>query len=269
MPVANGAQPYRFIHSKKYITMDETVGPKASAAGGWISTAGDLHKFTAALYAHQLIKPQTWEMMKTANSTNPKDSSFRYYAYGLETYINQLIPGVNLYGHNGGGAGFSIDAFIDPATGYIIVSCTNLYQNSRPIMVNYLKAALQKPTAPVERAITVRLYDFIEGKGIDGFVANGKEYLKQFHIEPHPGFFAQMGDAFLAAKDYEKWNKWMDFGISLFPKAAYLWVLQGDGKLQMNDKAAAQKAYEIAKTMAAAANEQWLVNVVNEKLQSL
>jgi CubicO group peptidase (beta-lactamase class C family) len=269
MPVKNGAQPYRIINSKKYLVMSETVGPKASAAGGWLSTAGDLHKFMAALYTHKLVKPQTWKLMKTANGTNPKDSSYRYYAYGLETYINQLIPGVSLYGHNGGGAGFSIDAFVDPASGYIVTSCTNLYQNSRPIMVNYLKAALDKPITPVSQSITVQLYDFIEEKGIDSFIINGKDYLKQFHIEPHPGFFAQMGDALLAAKDYEKWNKWIELGISIFPKAAFLYVIQGDGKLQMNDKAAATKAYETAKAMAAANNEQWVLRMVNEKLQAL
>ncbi len=78
-----------------------------------------------------------------------------------------------------------------------------------------------------------------------------------------------MSDAFLAAKDYEKWDKWMNFGISLFPKVPYLLILQGDGKVQMNDKAAATKAYEAAKAMAAVTKEQWLVGLIDEKLKAL
>lgn len=269
MPVATGAQPYRIINSKKHLLMDETVGPKASAAGGWLSTAGDLHKFMAALYTNKLIKPQTWELMKTANATNPKDSVYRYYAYGLETYINQLIPGTSLYGHNGGGAGFSIDAFIDPATGYIVISCTNLYQNSRPIMVNYMKAALNKPITPVDRSASVRLYDLIQEKSIDSFIANSDSYLKQLNIQMHPGFIARMCDEFLAAKDYNTWKQWMQYGITRFPKEAMLLVFQGDGQLQMNDKTAATASYEAAKTLATTNNDQRALQIVNEKLKGL
>jgi CubicO group peptidase (beta-lactamase class C family) len=269
MPLKNGAQPYRIISSKKYLTMDETVGPKASAAGGWVSTAGDLHKFMAALYGNKLIKPQTWELMKAANNTNPKDSSYRYYAYGLETYVNQLIPGTNLYGHNGGGAGFSIDAFVDPATGYIVTSCTNLYQNSRPIMVNYMKAALDKPLTPVNRSASVRLYDLIEEKSIDSFVVNNDRYLKELNIQMHPGFIARMCDEFLAAQDYNTWKKWMQYGISLFPKEAMLLVFQGDGQLQMNDKTAASVSYEAAKTLATTNNDLNALRIIDNKLKSL
>jgi CubicO group peptidase (beta-lactamase class C family) len=269
MPVATGAQPYRIISSKKYLPMTETLGAKASAAGGWISTTGDLHKFMAALYQYKLIKPQTWELMRTANGNNPKDSAYRYYAYGLETYINQLIPDVNLYGHNGGGAGFSIDAFVDPATGYIVTSCTNLYQNSRPIMVNYLKAVLDKPLTPVHRSANVRLYDLIEAKGIDSVITNSDTYLKQLNIQMHPGFIARMADEFIAAKDSIAWNKWMQYGISLYPKEAFLLLIQGDGHLQLQDKTAAHKCYEAAKELAVTNNDQRALRAADEKLKAL
>jgi CubicO group peptidase (beta-lactamase class C family) len=269
MPIANGAQPYRIISSKKHMQMDETVGSKSSAAGGWVSTTGDLHKFMAALYQHRLIKPQTWEMMRTANGNQPKDSTFRFYAYGLETYINQLIPGVSLYGHNGGGAGFSIDAFVDPATGYIVTSCTNLYQNSRPIMVNYLKAALNKPLQAVTKSARVLLFDLIEQKGIDSILVNGSTYFKQLNINPHPGFIAQIGDDFLAINDQHSWSKWMEFGISLYPKEAFLLVIQGDGHLKLQDKKAAIKSYEAAKALATTNNDQRALQAADEKLKAL
>jgi D-alanyl-D-alanine carboxypeptidase len=68
MPEKNGAQPYRILSSKKYVRMDETVGPFASGAGGWISTAKDLQLFMSALYNGKLVKPSTLQMMFTGQS---------------------------------------------------------------------------------------------------------------------------------------------------------------------------------------------------------
>lgn len=269
MPEAIGAQPYRIISSTKYLPMTETLGAQASAAGGWVSTTGDLHKFMAALYANRLLKPKTWELMRTANGTNPKDSTYRFYAYGLETYVNEFIAGTSLYGHNGGGAGFNVDAFIDPATGYIVTSFTNLYQGSRWIMLNYMRAALDKPIPDFRPFMTAQVMDLIEQKGIDSFIVNSATYLKQLDIQLHPGFVAEMGDNFLAIQDYSSWSKWMQFGISTFPNEAFLLLIQGDGYLQQQNKAAALKSYEAARVLATSNNDQRALRAADEKLKSL
>ena len=128
---------------------------------------------------------------------------------------------------------------------------------------------MNQPLTPVERSVTVRLYDFIEEKGIDSFVANGAQHFKQFNIDTHPGFFAQMGDSFLAAKDYNTWKKWMQYGISLYPQEVMLLVLQGDGQLQMSDKTEASKSYSAAKELAKSKNDQWVLRIIDEKLKTL
>jgi CubicO group peptidase (beta-lactamase class C family) len=269
MPLQNGAQPYRILSSKRHILLDETVGPKASAAGGWISTSHDLYRFMLGLYSNKLLKPETWAMMRSADGHAPKENAFRYYAYGMETYVNQLIPGANLYGHNGGGAGFSVDAFVDPETGFIVTSCTNLYQNSRPIAVNYLKAAMGKKVDPIQPMDWVQVYDAIEGKGADVFFANGKEALQALHLEPHPGLFAQVADAFEAAKDYELQRMWLDFAATLYPEEVYLLILRGDNQVKLGNREKARALYQTAKDLGEKNKVQWMVNAIDDKLKKL
>jgi CubicO group peptidase (beta-lactamase class C family) len=269
MPISNGAQPYKILNSKRYLLAGETVGGKASGAGGWISTAHDLYNFMQGLSSGKLIKLQTWEIMRTANHTAPKDSQFRFYAYGLETYHNQLVPGADLFGHNGGGAGFSIDAFVDPVSGYIVTSCTNLFQNSRPIAANYFKAAMGQPLQPVKPLELVKLYDKIEEKGIDAFTANGAAYFKELGIEPRPGLFALLGDIMQEAGDYTTRAKWMEYGGTLYPEESQLLLLRGDSQAKIGNKEAARKLYQTAKEISAKKNEQWLTQIIDEKLKTL
>lgn len=269
MPAKGGAQPYRIISSKKFFPMTQTLGPKASAAGGWVSTANDLYRFMLALNTGKLLRAETWEVMQTANHSNPKDKAYRFYAYGLETYINQLIPDTKLYGHNGGGAGFSIDAFVDPATGYIVASCTNLYQNSWPIAVNYLKLAMNKPLQPVSQSFAVKVYDLIDSVGIDTFIQNEKDYFKQLGLNMHPGMFAQVSDAMAQAGDYPLCAKWMELARTYFPEEGFLWVLSGDNQLSAGNKAEALKMFEKAKEVGSKRNDGRVGNMADEKLKKL
>jgi hypothetical protein len=264
-----GAQPYQLISSKKYIVLDETVGPTASAAGGWISTAGDMHRFLYSLSHGKLVSPQTLEIMKTANNTNPKDSAYRYYAYGFETYINQVIPGAKIYGHNGGGAGFSVDAYFEPASDMIVVSCTNLYQNSRPIAMNYLRIALGKPLQLVARPYAVDIYDIIDSVGIADFIKNEKEYFKSLKLNPHPGVFAQMNDAFLRNNDTGTAIKWMELATTYYSEEGFLWIFSGDTQLKAGNAAEAKRMYEKAKELGTKRNDNRVMKAAEEKLNGL
>jgi CubicO group peptidase (beta-lactamase class C family) len=269
MPEKTGAQPYRILHSKKHMYMGTTLGSRAGAAGGWISTAGDLHRFVAALYKGKLLKPATWAMMQTANGSAPRGDSYRYYAYGLETFANQWQIGAAIYGHNGGGAGFSIDAFMEPVSGTIVVSCTNLYQSSRPIAANYFKAALGKPLAPVSRSAAVVLYDKVEESGVEAFAGKEKEVFAALGIKPSPGLLAQVGEAMEVAGDREKQVKWMAVARNLFPEEGFLYLISGDSYKGKGEKEEARKMYESAKTLAEKSGDQRLLQEAGQKLKEL
>jgi hypothetical protein len=269
MPEKTGAQPYRILSSKKYIRMDETVGPFASGAGGWVSTAKDLQFFMSALYNGKLINSTSLQTMFTANQTAPKDSTYRFYAYGLETYHNFLVPGTNIYGHNGGGAGFSVDAFADAESGYIVTSCTNQFMNSRPIVENYFRAVLSQPLKPVSAPSFVRFYDVVEARGIDSVLVKHEQTFKELDIQFHPGFVVRMSEAFLDAKDYVTWEKWMQWSQTIFPGEAFLKVIYGDGLVQLGKKDEARKVYEAAKLLATQKNDQRAAHAAEEKLKGL
>jgi CubicO group peptidase (beta-lactamase class C family) len=267
MPAKTGAQPYQVISSKRYLPMGTTVGPKASPAGGWISTAKDLYRFMLALSTGKLLQPQTLLLMQTANGTAPKDSVHRFYAFGLETYQNQPIAGTKLYGHNGGGAGFSIDAFVDKESGTIVTSCTNLYQNSRPIAMNFLSMAINKPLQPVTTPFTVKLYDLLDSVGIEGFVQNEKEYFKQLNIQVHPGVFARLSDAMRQAGDYNLCTKWMALGRAYFPEEGFLWVLSGENEWSAGNKPEARQFFLKAKELGEKRKDARVINLSEEKLK--
>lgn len=269
MPALTGAQPYSIINSKRFVVLDETVGPKASPAGGWISTAMDLHRFVQALNSGRLLNHATLQVMRTANGTNPTDSAYRYYAYGLETYINQLIPGANLYGHNGGGAGFSIDAFVEPQSGYNVISCTNLYQNSRPIMANYFRMALGKSLQPVKKPVSVRLYDLIDSIGMENFAKKDKDYFDQLGIQPHPGVYVQLSEAMNQAGDKRLCSQWLAHARKHYPEEGFLWVVSGDHEFGLGNTMEAKVFFEKALELGEKKADARVVTAAKEKLKTL
>ncbi len=269
MPEKNGAQPYKILSSKKYISMNTHIGPKASGAGGWISTPRDLHRFMSALYGNRLLKAETFALMRSANGNTPAHERYRFYGYGIEHFHNTYIPGVDMFGHNGGGAGFSVDAFIDPATGYIVTSCTNLYQNSRAIVANYLSAALDKPLQPVQPLPWVKVYDKIETIGIDAFTADGKTILKDLGLEMNSRTIVMISEAMEEAKDHQTRAKWMTWATTQYPEEIRLLILSAESHSKIGNKEAARKYYEAARTEGTKKNETWIVNLVEERLKTL
>ena len=152
MPEKTGAQPY-FIENAKYVSANEYIGPQAFSCGSWVSTVSDIYKFMVALEQKKYFKASTFKIMETANGTAPQSDHYNYYAYGLSESVNTPLEGIRLYGHIGGGLGFSIATFFDPGTKYIIVSFTNIRQNSYPIVINYMNALLGRDVFPVKKLL--------------------------------------------------------------------------------------------------------------------
>ena len=267
MPTINGAQPYRVFSSGKYIRMEQTLGAKAGGAGGWISTAEDLQLFLSALTRGTLLKPQSLEQLRTANGTTPDTKGRRCYAYGLEVYPDALVPGTDIFGHNGGGAGFSVDAFIDVRSGYTVTSCTNLYQNSRPIMENYFRAVLEQPIKKVAAPSTVRFYNEVEEKGLDALMADTATFTR-LGINRSVGFLVQMGDAFFAAKDYTIWEKWMEWTQTQAAGEPMVYFVYADGLLELGRKQEARKHYEHGQELAKMNKDDRALQFVEAKLKS-
>jgi hypothetical protein len=115
----------------------------------------------------------------------------------------------------------------------------------------------------------VKVYDAIEAKGIDAFIASGKENLKGLNVQPHPGMFAQVADAMDAANDYTNLAKWLEFAGSLYPEETFLIMLRGDSQLKIGNKEAAKSLYQTAKEISVKQNDQRLANMIDARLKLL
>lgn len=88
------------------------------ADGGIITTAGELRDFVEALFAGQLIASEYIEKMTVPGPDNA------YYGRGLELF-NPRDPEKILYGHAGGGSGYSAVLAYNPRNSDITIFFTN------------------------------------------------------------------------------------------------------------------------------------------------
>lgn len=261
------AQPYRFLTSKKHISFTDGVSPKASGAGGWVASATDLYRFMLGLDKNKYMKPATLLTMRTANPFKHTDSSYRFYAYGIETFFNNPIKGTQYFGHSGGGGGFSIDAIIDPATHYIIIFCSNIYANSRSVTSNYLRVALNQAAEKIQLPNSVRVYDMIEIKGIADFIENEKKYFGLLNLNPDERLFTSVGDAMETAKDFRTMASWMELANQYFPENGFILLLTGNSYAELGEKEKAIKKYQAAKTVATKNNDTPLLAELERRLK--
>ena len=266
MPVGQ-AQPYQYLNSSKYLKSTETVGPRASGAGGWIASALDLYRFMLGLDKDKLMSPATLQIMRTANGTNPKETSYRHYAYGIENFFNNIVPGISVYGHSGGGAGFSIDAIYDPLSHYIIIFCSNTRINPREISSNFLRAALGKQINPVRLPPPFLVYDKLEELGIDKFIKNGKENFQLLDISPSPRLFIEIAESMQQMKEYASMEKWLQYGIS-YPDNGFLHLLSATSLLELGDKEKASHHFNMAKQIAEKNKDQRMLQEIQKRQTS-
>ncbi len=141
---SRGANPYRWIGSKTYYEYPVSH-LQAGGAGGWLSCIEDFHHFALALMNEKLISKKYLDLMMTEHV----DFYPGKYGYGMQIYKDLMVPGKTVYGHNGGGMGFSCDLFFEPESKTIMVTMLNMYGNSRSLTRNYMATVLgNEPQIP-------------------------------------------------------------------------------------------------------------------------
>jgi CubicO group peptidase (beta-lactamase class C family) len=266
---ATAAQPYRLITSNRYISMNYHISANASGAGGWLSTAQDLYRFMLGLDQSRYFHPHTREIMFTANKNIQPDTTCECDGYGIEGFRNTPIKGTSLFGHNGGGAGFNVDAYFDPITHYIIINCTNIFQNSRKITFNYFRAVLNQPLEKVSQLLYVRIYDKIVSAGIENFCANYQLYFKELGFTRTPDLMTLLiiNEEMIQVHDIAASAKWLDMVSSLYPANARVMELQGDTMEELGKKDIAKSWYEKAILIAEKNNNPLILERVKEKIK--
>ena len=114
---------------------------RGTAAGGGYSTVGDLARFAEALTSHELLSPESTELL-LAGKVDP-GYGFKY-AFGFFDLRDER--GNGWVGHGGGAPGMNGDLRIYPRSGYVVVVLANLDPPAAQRISDYLDPRL--PTAP-------------------------------------------------------------------------------------------------------------------------
>ena len=189
------AQPYIHFSSNHWRPHTMGVSPQASPAGGWVATAHDLHAFARHYLDGTFLDPQAMRTQWSANGTVELDQPGNHYGYGTEVFVDTHVPGHTIVGHSGGGGGFSVDMFMEPDTGTIVVVMCNMYAMNREMSGNYLRAALGLPVKPATHSRTVRTVDHLLLKGLPYLQQDPARFFGEIDVPKYSrGFLGEVAD---------------------------------------------------------------------------
>jgi CubicO group peptidase (beta-lactamase class C family) len=111
---------------------------RGMAAGGGLSSVGDLLRFAQALEGRKLISPSL-----VREATTPQNNG-RWYGYGFMVLCADGL--LRQYGHEGGAPGENADLRIFPALGVVIVALSNMSPPEADRLADFY--ALRMPANP-------------------------------------------------------------------------------------------------------------------------
>jgi D-alanyl-D-alanine carboxypeptidase len=141
----------------------------AGGAGTIVSTASDLAKWDAALFAGEIISPADVELM-TSPGTLPALDKNSHYAFG---WVIDTFDGRPRIWHNGGTMGFNSSNQIYPEDGQTVIVLTNspiaaddLAQKTFDVLHPDYAAAKLKGAAGEDAAVTARIKSIWNGLAV-------------------------------------------------------------------------------------------------------
>jgi CubicO group peptidase (beta-lactamase class C family) len=114
-----------------------TLPYRGTSAGGGYSTVEDFARFADALLNHELLSPDSTELLITGKEEIGPGIG---YAYGFEDHRD--ADGNGWVGHGGGAPGMNGDLRIYPTSGYVVVVLANLDPPVAQRVADYLDARL-------------------------------------------------------------------------------------------------------------------------------
>ncbi len=116
----------------------DLLPPRATAAGGGLSTAGDMLRFAHALDSHTLLSAESTRLLMTRKV--PMGPGL-WYAYG---FFEREGDGVHFVGHGGGFPGMNTDFKIFPESGHVLVVMANRDPPASGILAEFITARLPR-----------------------------------------------------------------------------------------------------------------------------
>jgi CubicO group peptidase (beta-lactamase class C family) len=121
----------------KWVPNTGTLPYRGTSAGGGYSTVEDLARFADALLGHELLSPESTELLIAGKEEIGPGVS---YAYGFED--RRDAGGNGSVGHGGGAPGMNGDLRIYPRSGYVVVVLANLDPPAAQLISDWLDPRL-------------------------------------------------------------------------------------------------------------------------------
>ncbi len=265
----NCALPYYQITANTFVRDTTPYTPSRNmGAGGWMSTAEDLFLFAKA-YVNEIYYPAEWiEKQITQNGTIEKSKSgFRYGMTRLETTFKEPY----IYGHNGGGKGFTVDVFFEPATGSIVVMCANQYGVAYDLTANLFSAILNKPLhSKPQHSTPVKLTDAIVTRGAEALLTDTAAFFRSIGIgKPSERLLSTVIDNLTSIGDLKSATALAMTARSYYPQQIDFVFRLGDMAVALKDREQARNHYTTAKQMAEEQKTEYFIKKAAEALTRL
>jgi CubicO group peptidase (beta-lactamase class C family) len=115
---------------------------RGASAGGGYSTVEDLQRFARALLEHKLLNKEYTDL-DLAGKVDTGRGSVKY-AYGME---EQVLNGIRIVGHGGGGPGINSNLDMYPSAGYTVAVMSN-YDGAVQLVNEKLRMELTGQQSP-------------------------------------------------------------------------------------------------------------------------
>ena len=261
------AQPYYQVSATEFAP--DTTKYTASTdmgAGGWISTAGDLYRFLQAYLSGKFLKPETMQLQQTANgSVADTTAGFRYGVALLETSFKQPA----LYGHNGGGRGFSVDMFFEPVSGQIVVMCANMYGVGYGLSTQFFARLLDKKIPPPLGTSPVRFVNALREKGTAAFENDPDNFFKSIGLAKSERTLQAVVENLSRIGDYKTAAAVLSTARNAFPGSTYLLYQSGLVARALHNKEEAIAFFKDARREAELKKDTYLVQMSDKHLKEL
>jgi CubicO group peptidase (beta-lactamase class C family) len=262
------ALPYYQVTTSEYA--EDTTSYIASTqlgAGGWISTAGDLFKFAQAYLKNKYLSNETINIQLTANETKADTSmGFRYGVMKLNG--NKDIPAI--FGHNGGGRGFSVDVFFEKKSGTIVVMCANLYGVGYGITRNIFYAMLKDSLATnISSPAHIALGSAIRKKGTGYLLKEPDSLFKELNINPSERLLINTAENFMQIKDYSTARDILKVTRSKYPESSNALLISGKVAIKLNEISAAKELLNSAIALASKNKDQYVLDEAGKLINNL
>lgn len=179
------------------------------------------------------------------------------------------MAGKTIIGHNGGGAGFSVDVFFEPESGYMVVMCSNMYGTGRMITENYFKLRFSQPLKKVQQSAVIRSIDLVQQKSSSYLTMQTDAFFKEVDVTPTSRLLTNAAENLVELKDFTNAEAFLAVAQKQFPTAPEVWFISGNVAMQQKKFDIAKADYHQAKEKAEEKKDDFLIQLITQKLEEL